>query len=596
MDNNNMDNNVDNNNMNNNVDNNMNSIYEARPPRLQQEAVNRQNATTATYSYSANTAQNRVTRPVRKGQFQLFGVASIIYGIFFAFCLYSNPQGITFPFYSVGTIVYLVYCINKFSPIEKGQLFARSGNKFYIISIVLLGISIFLTTDVSAITLAKIGIFLLTISFCLHNVYDDSKWNFHQYLIAITSFIVNIVENFNTPFGDITLYIKEHRNSVDEEGNPVEKKNSVIPYILLGLAISIPIVIVIVSLLCRADVVFAKAVGKFVEFLNINNIIHVLIDVLFAYFIFYSMLAGLSKKSYSPKDIKAPDYAAALGITITSVISVIYLAFSLIQIVYLFLGQLELPEGYTYASYAKTGFYELLAVCIINLVMVLVFLSVFKKHTALNIILTIICCCTYIMIASSALRMYIYVCAYNLTKERLFTFLALIVISVLMVGLMIYIYRRDTRLFRYCMIVITCATIFYVFSHSDYWIARYNLSHYGERVDKFEEDQKVYIDLDTKYLLNELSDDAAPVIMNVDNFKIIYNSTSSQGKIKNYYQKHKTQKEDGMTFRTFNVSTCLANIAFKNNIEENYKDKLYHNSDPDKTEKIFNNNSEDSLY
>lgn len=574
----------------NNIDNN--NIYATKPTKLQQE----QTTNKRPVSYAAASAQTRAVKPPRKGQFQLFGVASIIYGIWFAFCLYENPQGITFPFYTIGTLIYIIFCINKFNPTEKGQFFSKSGNKFYLISIILLGISIFLTTDVSAINIAKIGIILLTISFCLHNVYDDSKWSFQQYLMAIGTFIINIFEHFNTPFGDISLYIKEQKNTVDEDGNTIEKKTGVLPYVLLGLAISIPIVIIILSLLCKADVVFAQAVDKFFEFLKIDNILHVIIDVVLAYFIFYSMMAGLSKKSFSPKETKSPDYAVALGITITSVISIIYLAFSVIQIVYLFLGQLELPEGYTYAKYAKTGFYELLAVCIINLIMVLVCLTIFKKHTALNVILTVISICTYIMIASSALRMYIYVCAYNLTKERLFTFLALAVISVLMIGLMIYIYNREIKLFKYCMIVITCATLFYTFSHSDYWIARYNLTHYGERTDRFEEEQKIYVDLDTKYLLTGLSDDAAPVIMNVDNFKAIYDATSSQGKIRTYYNNHRTQKEEGLSFRTFNVSTCIANIAFKNNVEENYKDKLFHNTDPNSSDNFFREESDGFFY
>lgn len=571
-----------------NKDNNLDdmSIYATRPPKLQQETTNSRGQETRG-SYAASTAQTRMVKPPRKGQFELFGVASFIYGILFAFCLYNNPSGVTFPFYIIGTLIYFIFCINKFSPIDKGQFFNKSGNKFYVVSIVLLGISVFLTTDISAINIAKTGIFLLTISFCLHNVYDDSKWNFHQYIIAIGSFIINIFENFNTPFGDISLYMKEQKKAVDDEGNPIEKKNSVLPYIFLGLAISIPIVIIILSLLCKADVVFAQAVDKFLSFLKIRNIVHFIFDILVSYFIFYSMIAGLSKKSFAPKQINSPDYAAALGITISSVISFIYLAFSCIQIIYLFLGKMELPEGYTYAEYAKNGFYELLAVCIINLIMVLVFIAIFKNNTALNVILTIICVCTYIMIASSSMRMYIYVCAYNLTKERLFTFLALAVIAILMVGLIIYIYNRNIKLFKYCMVVITCASLFYVFSHSDYWIARYNLSHYGERTDRFEENQKVYIDLDTKYLLSGLSDDAAPVIMNVDNFKVIYDATSSQGRIRTYYNDHKAQVEEGLSFRTFNLSKCLANMAFKNNVEENYKDKLYHNSDPEDADNLF---------
>ena len=37
----------------------------------------------------------------------------------------------------------------------------------------------------------------------------------------------------------------------------------------------------------------------------------------------------------------------------------------------LFLGKMQLPEGYTYAQYAREGFFQLLAVSILNLILVL---------------------------------------------------------------------------------------------------------------------------------------------------------------------------------------------------------------------------------
>ncbi|MFR8843973.1 MAG: DUF4153 domain-containing protein [Waltera sp.] len=51
--------------------------------------------------------------------------------------------------------------------------------------------------------------------------------------------------------------------------------------------------------------------------------------------------------------------------------------FSGIQIFGLFLGKMQLPEGYTYAQYAREGFFQLLAVSILNLILVLVCLSFF---------------------------------------------------------------------------------------------------------------------------------------------------------------------------------------------------------------------------
>ena len=48
-----------------------------------------------------------------------------------------------------------------------------------------------------------------------------------------------------------------------------------------------------------------------------------------------------------------------LAITVTSILSVIYLLFCAVQIIYLFTGSMELPIGYSYAAYAREGFFQL---------------------------------------------------------------------------------------------------------------------------------------------------------------------------------------------------------------------------------------------
>jgi len=76
---------------------------------------------------------------------------------------------------------------------------------------------------------------------------------------------------------------------------------------------------------------------------------------------------------------------------------------------YLFIGNMQLPEGYTYSGYAREGFFQLLAVCILNLLLVLICLYLFRENIVLKLILTLISGCTYIMILSSALRMIMYI-------------------------------------------------------------------------------------------------------------------------------------------------------------------------------------------
>lgn len=575
---------------------NVNGVYVNRPGNNNNTNTNNNNnsipAHNSSVSMSATNTTIRKSAPQRKELFSKFGLASIIYAIFYTFCLFENHNGVTFPFFVAGTIFYLIYCMNKFNPSEDKKKWIKSGNLFYVVSVMLLGLSVFLTTDLSCIVISKVGIGLLIISFLLHNTYDDSKWNFPKYLLSIGNFLINIFENLNTPFGDMILYSKSKKNKTTDNADEKPKKTSNLIYVLLGFLVAIPLVCIVVALLCKADVVFKETVDSFIEFINLKNIVLWIIMSVAVYMVAFSAVVGLSKKSINIPDTKEPNFEPVLGITITSIISVFYLLFSGIQIGYLFIGNLKLPEGYTYAEYAKTGFYELLAVCVINLVLVLLFAAIFKRSKVLNIILAIVCACTYIMIASSGLRMYIYVCAYNLTEERIFTYVALVTIAILMAGLLIYIFNRNFKLFKFCMITLTCLSIAYVYSHPDYWIARYNLSHYGQKYDAFEEDGTIYIELDADYLVTKLCDDAAPVLLNSNNLSVIYENVNSQSKMRKFLGKYDDMNTEGMTFRTFNVSKLIANIAYENSDAPKLLKKL--NGDKNKNDDDYDFDNDDN--
>lgn len=174
----------------------------------------------------------------------------------------------------------------------------------------------------------------------------------------------------------------------------------------------------------------------------------------------------------------------------------------MIQIVYLFAGLGTLPGEYTYASYAREGFFQLVFVCLINLVTVLLCIRVFRSHRILQVLLSIISLCTFVMTASSAYRMLLYIQFYHLTVLRVFVLWSLLVISFLMVGTLILIYKPDFPFVRYTLITTTVLFLLYSFSHPDYQIARYNISRMQEEADTS----------DMSYLYR-LSADAAPVVL-----------------------------------------------------------------------------------
>ena len=118
------------------------------------------------------------------------------------------------------------------------------------------------------------------------------------------------------------------------------------------------------------------------------------------------------------------------GITFAGIMAAVYVIYSGIQILFLFFRlDTGLPEGVTYSQYAHQGFWQLLAVSLINFAAVLICQSVFGENRILKVLLTVISACTCIMIVSAVYRMLLYVSEYYLTFLRL---LVLWFLSVLM--------------------------------------------------------------------------------------------------------------------------------------------------------------------
>ena len=81
------------------------------------------------------------------------------------------------------------------------------------------------------------------------------------------------------------------------------------------------------------------------------------------------------------------------------------------------------------------------------------------------------------MIASSVMRMIIYIRYYYLTFLRIFVLWMLTVLFVMFIGVLINIYRESFPLFRYGVVMVTVLYLALSFSHPDYIIARVNIAN-----------------------------------------------------------------------------------------------------------------------
>ena len=136
-------------------------------------------------------------------------------------------------------------------------------------------------------------------------------------------------------------------------------------------------------------------------------------------------------------------------------------------------------------------------------------------------LLTVITICTYVLTASSALRMILYIQYKYLTFLRIFVLLALLIIAFILAGVMICIYKKSFPFFKYSMVVVTVCYLLFSFTKPDYFIAKVNLDNMSQETQyDFFKNSPVYDDID--YLIDEIGVDGATAIINdkaIEQFK-----------------------------------------------------------------------------
>ena len=131
--------------------------------------------------------------------FQFFGMGSFLYALFYTFCLYHNASGITYPFFVGGTLFFF------FLSLKKSGISAKKDSVFYVVSLLLLGISTACTDAWNIIIMNKMGIFVLSFVLMLHSFYSDDSWNLSTYILRICRLILGSVHIIGRPFSDLHL-------------------------------------------------------------------------------------------------------------------------------------------------------------------------------------------------------------------------------------------------------------------------------------------------------------------------------------------------------------------------------------------------------
>jgi hypothetical protein len=165
-------------------------------------------------------------------------------------------------------------------------------------------------------------------------------------------------------------------------------------------------------------------------------------------------------------------------------LNMVYSVFCYIQFSYLFSSVFSLlPEGFTYAEYARRGFFELIAVAIVNVAIVLGSLN-FTKLTGVHLskAFKILNCglivSTLVMLLSAFFRMYLYEEVYGYTYLRVFTHLFMLMLFFLLVVTLYRVCLGKLNLAKWYIVIGLTSYVLVNYLNVDVFIAAKNMELY----------------------------------------------------------------------------------------------------------------------
>ncbi len=303
------------------------------------------------------------------------------------------------------------------------------------------------------------------------------------------------------------------------------KSGNNIKLVIIGLVVTIPLTMAVAMLLISADsgveVVLNALFGNVFES-STMTIMQFTMGIPVAFYLFGMLYSNVNKVNINVlseeqcvnklESIKIfPNLVMYSAVTPVCILYILFFVLQLRYFISAFAG--ILPEAYSYAEYARKGFFELCLIAVINL-MVLLFINFLSKQTGenkpvlLKVYSVLIAVFTILLITTALSKMIMYIGNYGLTQLRVYTswfMLLLAIVNVLIITKQMNVNFNFTR---YSVLAFVLLFGVLCFSNVDGNIAKYNIKMY----------QTGYLkELDVDALCN-LSDDALVYVLkeNID--------------------------------------------------------------------------------
>lgn len=278
--------------------------------------------------------------------------------------------------------------------------------------------------------------------------------------------------------------------------NMNEHTAQTIKRILIGLVIGGPLLLIITGLLMSADAAFQDIILRLPQFIlelkflegTLRSVIVIVLTFLF--FGILQVLHVRSKPIKPEKDREKPNYHwnVISAVTILILLNSVYVLFAAIQFKYFFSDGLQ--TGFTFAEYARRGFFELVVVTLINWTILTSFLKMVNEpgklmKLTIKLMYSLLIGVSGIMLASAYQRLSMYEAAYGFTMDRILAHGFMIFLMVIFAYTFIRVWIERLSLLHFYLIV---GLIFYTVLnvvHIEQVIVENNLERY-ERAGKID--------------------------------------------------------------------------------------------------------------
>lgn len=326
--------------------------------------------------------------------------------------------------------------------------------------------------------------------------------------------------------------------------------------IIGGSVIAVALVSILIPILASADALFAAAASDFCRFVQTHftetfvKLVLALVLTPFAFSLLYSLRHPTPPKG-QPQNFRLVN--GAFFVTILATLDLLYLLFLSVQSAGLFGGPEYLAQkGVSYAAWARSGFFQMVGVTVVNLTVTLTALSASHQEglswKVLRLLAALLSAESLVLLASAAWRMTLYVSAYGLSFKRFLTYWGMVMMALFLLTALWKIHRPDFHVCRAAFplalagwLVINCIPV-------DYLVAKNQVDRYlnGES-ETLSVEYLVSLSYDTLHQLERLS--GMTVLSNYSGNVDIDSILSAQ---------RKAAAQECSSWHTWSLSTWLA--------------------------------------